>query len=114
MASNVWVLIKSEKSTEYVRGDEIIEVIRRSTSHLEYGKPITTWSVAVTKARTADADAGTCPDTIMLWTLPDESTAAGAALALLAALSGSATGVVVLGDDHRVRVVTFDELASLS
>jgi hypothetical protein len=65
MASNVWVL--APKNHKYIRGSEIIEV----TVHTPRGYGASDEkdsTITITQARTVGNKAGTCPDTLDLWT----------------------------------------------
>jgi hypothetical protein len=101
MVSNVWVHFEP---AEFVRGDEIIAVSVRSIAD-------GSCEVSLTQVRPVNKYADNRPETVTWGTLPDGPTADAAVPALLGALAGTAAGVVVLGKDHRVRVVPFDELA---
>jgi hypothetical protein len=101
MASNVWVL--APKNHKYIRGSEIIEV----TVHTPRGYGASdekASTITITQARTVDNKAGTCPDTLDLWTFATREQADEAAVTLLSALATNPAAVVRQDDDGAVRV----------
>lgn len=98
----VWVLVP--KTGNYVRGDEIVEV---RTIDAGRGGAV---AVEITQVRGDDRERGAGPNSYPLWTLPDESVAATAAVRLMEALSGPKPGVVLIDDDNQVRLLSFAEV----
>lgn len=126
MTTGVWVLVppdaanlRRDPEVQLIRGDEIIEVHYRDVGSAQYprhvdGRPVERGQVSVVQARTPHADGGTSPHRIVLWYTPDAATAAAASLRLITLLGSSEGDGVVLysRDDHKVRLVRFDELDS--
>jgi hypothetical protein len=101
MASNVWVL--APKNHKYIRGSEIIEV-KVHTSRGYGADDAKDSTITITQARTVDNKAGTCPDTLDLWSFTTWDQADKAAVMLLCALATDPPAVVCQGDDGVVRV----------
>ncbi|MPY86011.1 MAG: hypothetical protein GEV00_22795 [Actinophytocola sp.] len=100
--ARLWVVAELGDEARYIRGDAITEVARRTLAAGRYGIEVRlAWPDEEGRRQ------------VLLWKLPDISTAATAALQLMAALADDTQGVLVMGDEddggghYRMAVTSF-------